>query len=151
MRTLRSEAVRRDLLVRLNKLAASNQPLWGRMSAHRMVCHLRDSYQLALGERAAKPATGFLQRTLAKWGALWLPVHWPKGYPTRPEVEQGNGGSRPGEFAADKRQLVEVFNRFCDELREPCIPHPIFGPMRLHEWLRWGYLHADHHLRQFGR
>ena len=28
--------------------------------------------------------------------------------------------------------------------------HPIFGRMSEAEWLRWGYLHTDHHLRQFG-
>jgi hypothetical protein len=28
--------------------------------------------------------------------------------------------------------------------------HPIFGPMSKADWLRWGYLHMDHHLRQFG-
>ena len=27
--------------------------------------------------------------------------------------------------------------------------HPIFGPMTLRAWMRWGYLHVDHHLRQF--
>jgi hypothetical protein len=27
-------------------------------------------------------------------------------------------------------------------------PHFLFG--RLSEWARWGYLHMDHHLRQFG-
>jgi hypothetical protein len=29
--------------------------------------------------------------------------------------------------------------------------HPIFGRMTEAEWMRWGYLHTDHHLRQFGR
>jgi prephenate dehydrogenase len=29
--------------------------------------------------------------------------------------------------------------------------HPMFGPMSPEDWMRWGYLHADHHLRQFGR
>jgi hypothetical protein len=28
--------------------------------------------------------------------------------------------------------------------------HPIFGAMSERAWLRWGYLHMDHHLRQFG-
>jgi hypothetical protein len=28
-------------------------------------------------------------------------------------------------------------------------PHPVFGPMTRVDWLRWGYLHVDHHLRQF--
>jgi len=29
-------------------------------------------------------------------------------------------------------------------------PHPRLGRMSEREWLRWGYLHMDHHLRQFG-
>lgn len=29
-------------------------------------------------------------------------------------------------------------------------PHPIFGEMTEAEWMRWGYLHCNHHLRQFG-
>jgi hypothetical protein len=29
-------------------------------------------------------------------------------------------------------------------------PHPIFGPLSYPQWMRWGYLHCDHHLRQFG-
>ena len=28
--------------------------------------------------------------------------------------------------------------------------HPIFGRMSERTWLRWAYLHTDHHLRQFG-
>jgi hypothetical protein len=27
--------------------------------------------------------------------------------------------------------------------------HPIFGAMTRRAWMRWGYLHVDHHLRQF--
>jgi hypothetical protein len=26
----------------------------------------------------------------------------------------------------------------------------MFGSMQRTDWLRWGWLHADHHLRQFG-
>ncbi|HEV2663419.1 MAG TPA: DUF1569 domain-containing protein [Blastocatellia bacterium] len=29
-------------------------------------------------------------------------------------------------------------------------PHPYFGAMSESQWMRWGYLHCDHHLRQFG-
>lgn len=28
--------------------------------------------------------------------------------------------------------------------------HPGFGRMSQSDWLRWGYRHVDHHLRQFG-
>jgi hypothetical protein len=28
--------------------------------------------------------------------------------------------------------------------------HPLFDAMSERDWMRWGYLHVDHHLRQFG-
>jgi hypothetical protein len=28
--------------------------------------------------------------------------------------------------------------------------HPLFAEMSERDWMRWGYLHVDHHLRQFG-
>jgi hypothetical protein len=121
------------------------------MSAHQMVCHLCDSYKVALGEKSVSMATGFLQQTVIKWIALRVPAKWPKGTPTRPEVEQGVGGTPPVEFEKDRAELIGVLNRFCGGASDPKIPHPFFGPMTRKDWMRWGYLHADHHLRQFGR
>jgi hypothetical protein len=151
MKTLNNSEDQQEILRRLAQLSAEDHPQWGHMSADQMLCHLRDSYCVALGEKTASPATGFLQRTLAKRIALWIPIRWMKGYPTRPEIEQGKGGSVPTEFAYDLDALRTVLSRFCRAVRAPCAPHPVFGPMTANEWLRWGYLHADHHLRQFGR
>ncbi|HSU30290.1 MAG TPA: DUF1569 domain-containing protein [Bryobacteraceae bacterium] len=151
MNTLQSTTTQQEILHRIAQLSELDKPQWGIMSVHQMICHLRDSYCIALGERTASPATGLIQRTLIKGIALWVPVKWQKGYATRPEVEQGKGGSLPGEFEADRRALESVFHRFCDYLPQPCLPHPVFGPMKAQDWWRWGYLHADHHLRQFGR
>ena len=151
MKTLSHSENQQEIFRRLAQLSPQDQARWGTMSAHQMLCHLRDSYCVALGEKIASPATGPLQRTLAKWVALWAPVRWMQGYPTRPEIEQGKGGLIPTDFAADQKALQMVLTCFCHKLRELCAPHPVFGPMKAHEWGRWGYLHADHHLRQFGR
>jgi Protein of unknown function (DUF1569) len=151
MKTLGNSESQREISGRIAHLSDNDQAKWGKMSAHQMLCHLRDSYCVALGEKAASPATGLVQRTLMKWISLWIPLHWAKGYPTRPEMEQGIGGSVPSEFESDRNALQIVLNRFCQEVREPRFSHPVFGPMKPQEWWRWGYLHADHHLRQFGR
>jgi hypothetical protein len=83
--------------------------------------------------------------------ALYVPVPWPKGLPTRPEVEQGVGGTLPVEFERDRDDLVLLMERFSDPSRSIANhAHPIFGKMSCAQWLRWGYLHMDHHLRQFG-
>lgn len=121
------------------------------MSVHQMVCHVGDAYKCPLGEKSAAPATGLLQRTLLKWLALDVPLPWARGFPTLPEFEQGKGGSPPVNFHQDLASLLTTLDLFCDALPNPCRPHPIFGAMTAKNWMRWGYLHADHHLRQFGR
>ena len=122
------------------------------MSPHQMVCHLSDAFRMATGEKAVSPATGRLHRTLVKWIALYVPLPWMPGFVTRPEIDQERGGTRPTEFAADVARLsafVEVIaNAPADALEG--VPHPVFGRMSRSAWLRWGYLHVDHHLRQFG-
>lgn len=151
MRTLESKSDRKSILARASALTPSDARLWGKMSPHQMVCHLCDSYKVALGEKSVSMATGFLQRTLVKFLALRAPMKWPHGRPTRPEVEQGVGGTVPVEFEKDRANLLSLIDRFCSNTIDPKIEHPFFGPMTRQDWMRWGYLHADHHLRQFGR
>jgi hypothetical protein len=151
MKTLSNLADRQNISLRLSALLPNDAARWGLMSAHQMVCHLDDSYKVGLGEKYASPATGYLRRTLLKWLALETPLQWMKGVPTRPEIEQGKGGSLPLDFRQDVRSLLSTLDRFCDALPRPCALHPIFREMTAGDWMRWGYLHADHHLRQFGR
>ena len=151
MNHLGDPVVRRHILQRIGVLTPEKSARWGRMSAHQMLCHLGDSFRVAMGLKAVSPATGVLQITAVKWSALFLPVPWPKGVPTRPEVEQGAGGTPPVDFHHDRTALVRLIERFSDPNRGVAWhPHPIFGNMCDREWLRWGYLHTDHHLRQFG-
>jgi len=95
----------------------------------------------------------FTQRTLIKWIALYAPLPWPTGkLVTRPEIDQVlGGGCSPGVFADDVATLVTLVNQFTAKDRNAVWPaHPFFGAMSPAAWLRWGYLHMDHHLRQFG-
>jgi Protein of unknown function (DUF1569) len=123
---------------------------WGRMSAHQMICHLGDSLRMALGERAVSAAAGPLQRTVVKWTALYLPLPWPGGIPTRPEIDQEAGGTKPLDFVSDVAQVESLLTLVATEPRTDWPLHPIFGRMSQKAWLRWAYLHTDHHLRQFG-
>jgi hypothetical protein len=95
MSTLADAGVRSACRERLNQLSPDSKARWGRMTAHQMVCHLNDSFRIGTGERYASPATNLFQRTFIKWVALHTTMQWPKGVPTRPEVEQGRGGIQP--------------------------------------------------------
>jgi len=151
MKSLLKENDKAEVIERLRQIKPGSQRRWGRMSAHQMLCHLSDSFLAVMGEKAVSPATGLTQRTLLKWVALYAPLRWPKGVRTRPEVDQEAGGTRPIEFERDRRQLEQLMERFGRPPRDfEWQPHPIFGVMPERDWMRWGYLHLDHHLRQFG-
>jgi Protein of unknown function (DUF1569) len=152
MRTLAHTHDKVEIVSRLRKLRPESVRRWGRMSAHQMVCHVADAYRMALGRKPVSPATGPLQRTILKWVALYLPLPWPPGrLPTSPEIDQEALGTRPLNFFADVAEvetLLELLTASATDLDRP--PHPTFGSMSHEAWLRWGYLHTDHHLRQFG-
>jgi hypothetical protein len=151
MRTLHAIGDRESIIGRIHALGSSDSRRWGKMTAHQAVCHLCDSYRAALGQKSVSPATGFVRRTIVKFIALHVPVRWPRGTPTRPEVEQGVGGTAPTDYEKDRAELLSVLDQFCSQSADRVILHPFFGSMSPADWLRWGYLHADHHLRQFGR
>jgi hypothetical protein len=151
MKSLSDPAIRQFVIERIQRLSASTPRKWGRMTAHQMICHLNDSYKVATGEKIAGSKSGLFQRTVMKWVALWTPLEWPKGVQTMAEVEQGVGGTCPSEFQLDRDELLSIVDDFCTRDCDTfAAGHPIFGPMKHDDWMRWGYLHADHHLRQFG-
>jgi Protein of unknown function (DUF1569) len=151
MKTLARASDKAALLERLRTIHPDSPRQWGKMSPHEMVCHLSDAFRMVIGHKAVSPATSLVQRTVVKWIALYAPMPWPSGILTRPEIEQGVGGTCPGEFATDIKELMLLVDAFAtQDPRVDWPPHPIFGPLTRKAWLRWGYLHMDHHLRQFG-
>lgn len=151
MKTLARERDKAQILKRLRHIRPESVGRWGRMSAHQMVCHLIDAIRMGTGEKSVSHATGPLQRTVVKWVALYVPVPWPAGILTRPEIDQELGGTKPVAFASDVAELetlVELVTMQPQRLAGQA--HPIFGKMSEAAWLRWAYLHMDHHLRQFG-
>jgi hypothetical protein len=151
MKTLARERDRVELLGRLRTLRPDSVRRWGRMSAPQMVCHLNDAFRMLVDQIPVSLATGLRQRTVMKWAALYLPVPWPPGIPTRPEIDQQLGGRKPRDFAADVAELEALLARITAGIGTfDGRVHPIFGPLSERAWLRWGYLHMDHHFRQFG-
>jgi len=151
MKTLARPRDKAEILGRLRKVSPGSPRRWGRMSAHQMVCHLSDSLRVGMGQKAVSRGTSLLQRTIVKWLALYTPLPWPAGIRTRPELDQERGGSKPADFAADLAELGALLELFTAQTRSfDDQLHPRFGSLSQAAWLRWGYLHMDHHLRQFG-
>jgi hypothetical protein len=140
MRTLARAQDKAEIVSRLRRIRPDSARRWGRMSS-----------RMALGRKEVAPTGGLLHRTLVRWIALNAPVPWRTGILTNPEIDQECGGTKPADFSADVRELealVELMTTKGVSLDGHV--HPIFGRLSRGAWLRWAYLHMDHHLRQFG-
>jgi hypothetical protein len=118
------------------------------MSATQMVRHLGCACEIATGERTVETVK-VGPPWLVKFVALRSGLRWPQGLKTPPELEQLMD-EQPGDFEALRARAVAqtaVVGRGVGLAGT----HPFFGSMTAEDWMRWGYLHADHHLRQFGR
>jgi uncharacterized protein DUF1569 len=150
VKTLARPRDKAEILGRLRTVRPDSVRRWGRMSAHQMVCHVADCFRMALG-KPMKPTGRLFERTVVKWIALYSPLRWPPGLETNPEVDQEGEGTRPVDFATDLAEVEGLLERVTAPTRALAgRPHPVFGSMSDAAWLRWGYLHTDHHLRQFG-
>ncbi len=151
MKTLANPNDKAEILRRLQAVEPSSRRQWGRMTPHQMLCHVSDAFRSCLGERDVRPASRWIPRRPARWLALWVPIRWPRGVKGPPEWDPNAGGSAPREFESDKAGLEKLIDRLASSPADFQWPaHPIFGHMSQAEWLRLGYLHLDHHLRQFG-
>ncbi len=153
---LANPADKQQIVERLHRIQPASARLWGKMTAPQMICHLADSFRVTMG---LKPwSTERISVTpipmpdwFVKWVAFESPLRWPKETPTRPEVDSEKNGTRPADFDADRSDLLLLLERFTRQPRDfQWQAHPFFGPLSDREWMRWGYLHMDHHLRQFG-
>jgi hypothetical protein len=149
-KTLTAQADVDQLCARIEALTPNDTRRWGKMSVGEMVVHVREAYCMVLEDRKVGDLKMPIPRGLIRWLALRVPRQWPQGVETIPELKVDAPGMGAGEFDADKAGLLAALERFAGEANLER-RHPIFGPMRPVDWMRWGYLHADHHLRQFGR
>ena len=146
--SLLDAGVRTETRTRLAGFHPGLNRRWGTLSPGGAVYHLARAYEMAAGVGTCSERTGLVQRSVFRYLALHVPVRWAHGYPTLPELVEGVRRLHPEDFAYAR--LLVAYDHFVAEGTQSGRAHPIFGPLTGWEWMRWGYLHADHHLRQFG-
>ena len=110
-----------------------------------------DACRMASGEARPADISTRVTRGPIKWIALYAPLPWPTGIQTVPELDQRTCGTGRDTFEADVATLEGLLGTIGPRTEgAPWPRHPIFGRMSQRAWLRWAYLHMDHHLRQFG-
>ena len=148
--TIADPALRAEILARLRRLEPTSRRQFGRMTPHQAICHLSDAFRSMMTPTKISTVASPLPRVVMKWVALRAPMKWPAGVKTMPEVDQEIGGTKPLEFARDRDALEALMEQFAVKEERELQPHPMFGRMTTQQWQRWGWLHMDHHLRQFG-
>jgi len=147
MKTLLDKSAQAEITQRIQTVRPDSPRAWGKMTPNQMICHLADSFRGTMGEKPVSMRTNLFRSTVMKWGGLYLPLPWPHGLPTMPEMDQHVSGTPPAEFQRDIEDLLTLIPRFVTGVKAQ---HPLFGAMTEWQWARWAYLHMDHHLRQFG-
>jgi hypothetical protein len=148
-KSLASVEVMSEIRGRLRSVRVDDRARWGKMTAKRMVRHLICAYEIALGERTVEPVEGRVP-VLMKFVALRSGLRWPRNIQTVPELKRAITEHSDVEFNVLVRAVIESMEAVAKGTHY-APSHPMFGPMSPEDWMRWGYLHADHHLRQFGR
>jgi hypothetical protein len=150
MKTLAHASDVLEIRERLLAVCDTDAGLWGQMNVGQMVCHVGAAYRLALTEGEVELVRTPMPPAVSKAFALRSGGQWPKGLPTPPQFKIGGSAMETSDFASGQEALMQAFDRFC---AAPNLTkdHPFFATMDHPDWMRWGFLHADHHLRQFGR
>ena len=126
------------------------------MTAGQAVLHLSGAFQMALQQGPfvahvpnARPSP--LNSRLGRHLVFGTPFHWPRNTPTVPELEVGRQPSPAvEEFPEHIADLLLLIRHFSQAPATVILPkHPLLGALSRDQWMRWGYLHTDHHLRQF--
>jgi hypothetical protein len=151
VKTVADPAVLRSLTERLTALKPDSARRWGTLTPHEMLCHLGDAAEMVLRIRPRRRPVALRHRPILKWIALWSLLRWPHGWQTNAQHDPRVAGTRPSEFAADRRRVLDAMRRLA--MADPGateLAHGLFGTMTVRDWQRWAYKHTDHHLRQFG-
>jgi uncharacterized protein DUF1569 len=53
-------------------------------------------------------------------------------------------------FVPNQERVISLLRQMAAPGQSFTATHPAFGPMTRTHWMRYAYLHTDHHLRQFG-
>lgn len=146
-KSLWDESTRRDLIARARRLTPAHHARWGKLTVDRMLAHMVDAFRMGMGEIEVRPRK---IPVIGRWPFNVLFIRFigmPKNAPTVREIIE----RPPGSIDAELGELEAAMERFAAQHERTEWPrHPAFGKLSRSSWGLLGYVHTDHHLRQFG-
>jgi Protein of unknown function (DUF1569) len=148
MKNLFEVATVEEVKGRMGRLRADSARAWGKMNAAQMLAHCSAGLEMAVGEK--NPPRIFLGRVLGRLAKRQM-ILKEKPMPRNASTDTSLVVSDARDFAAERRRLEGLIDRFAAGGPGACTTHPhfFFGPLTPEEWAALQYQHLDHHLRQF--
>jgi len=140
-----------ELLQNLSKLNKNTNPLWGTMTAQKMVEHLINTFLISSGQMKTECFSDDKKLPVLK-KILMSDRPLPKGFdsPANKKVPQDYQFENIDEA---KRMLIREVNnyyKYFDEKPDAVLMNPTFGELNKEEWEQFHKKHLTHHLTQFG-
>lgn len=139
-----------EIIQKLDKLKPDSKPLWGNMSAQRMVEHLTDTLKIASGktkfpleipEDRIEKMQAFLESDKPMARNIDVPFAKKDTELRHEEIE----------LAIDEFLLEWIdFEEHFDEEENTTELHPYYGNLNFEQWSRLHAKHLTHHFEQFG-
>jgi len=135
------------------ELPGETKGKWGKMNAQQMIEHIRDFFNISIGQNRFGLVTP--EEHLPKYKEFLLSD---KQFRENTKAPSSVLGEEPMPIrfgsmndAVDALQkTVSAFNEFFKNNPGKKTTHPVFGPLDYDEWVLLHYKHVNHHLRQFG-
>ncbi|MES2800121.1 MAG: DUF1569 domain-containing protein [Bacteroidota bacterium] len=138
-----------DVLAILDQLDPEKKPLWGTMSAQRMVEHLTDVIRLASGKDKFElviPA----EKVEKAQAFIFSDFPMPKDFKVPFAKETNELRHEEIELAIDEFLLEWIdFENYYIENEGIKTLHPNFGELNYEQWVRLHSKHLTHHFQQF--
>lgn len=147
MKNLFDKATYDEIMARLDRLGPDAERQWGKMTVAQMLAHCKEAFKVPLSDRKMpRMLLGLLIGWMIK-SKLYNDEPWKKNLPTAPNFIIKD----ERDFSHEKKQLVELVNRFYSAGPGAAgkFPHPMFGRFTPEQWGKSMYKHLDHHLKQF--
>ena len=148
MKDIFDNKVVENLIERINQLKSNTKPLWGKMSAPKMLAHLNVQYEMVYTNQHKKP-NAFIKLLLKLFvkKAVVSEKPYRKNLKTATQfliVDNKN-------FIDEKNRLIEFLEKtqkLGSNYFDGRESHS-FGKLNKREWNNLFYKHIDHHLSQF--
>lgn len=140
-----------NVLKHLEKLTEDTRPEWGSMNALRMVEHLSDTVDLAMGTLGEFPLMIPEDKIEKAQGFLTSDHPMPKNFEVAFATSEMPVRNESLSDVIDEFTMKWIaFEEFYEAHPDTKTLHPSFGELNYEQWVQLHKKHLTHHFQQFG-